>query len=60
MKVKLLIGRAGTFGAQNAGDVVEVSTGEAERMVEAGQAELIRAAKPEKAVSRTKPEKASK
>lgn len=58
VKVKLLVART---GGQNAGDIVEVSTNEAERMTEAGQCELVRvAAKPEKAVKRNKFEKAAK
>jgi len=60
MKVKLLVSRAGVEGAQNRGEIVEVSTDEAGRMVEAGQAEMVRATSPEKAVKRTKAEKASK
>lgn len=61
MKVKLLVPRASAEGAQNRGDVVEVTNAEAERMVAAEQAELVRAAKaPEKAVKRTKAEKATK
>lgn len=50
VKVKLLIART---GGQNAGDVVDVTPAEAERMVEAGQAEIVRATKKaEKAVKR--------
>jgi hypothetical protein len=60
MKVELLIARAHADGAQNRGDIVEVSEGEAKRMIEAGQAAPVRGSKPEKAVSRAKPEKASK
>lgn len=41
MKVKLLISRAGSDFAQNAGDIVEVGEAEARRMVEAGQAEPV-------------------
>lgn len=51
MKVKLLISRAGTGFVQSAGDVVEVSNGEAKRMIEAGQAEPV-TEKPEKATAR--------
>ena len=61
MKVKLLVARAAATGAENRGDVVEVSDDEAVRMIEAGQAEPIRTAKaPEKAVKRSKAEKATK
>lgn len=60
MKVKLLVSRAGPAGAQNAGDEIEVSADEAQRMVSAGQCEIIRAKKPEKAVARRKSEKAAK
>lgn len=60
MKIKLLMARAAASGAQNRGDVIDVSADEAGRMVAAGQAEMIRSAKPEKAVSRAKPEKAAK
>lgn len=38
MKVKLLQSRAGVDFSQNAGDIVEVSASEAERMIAAGQA----------------------
>lgn len=60
MKIKLLVSRAGPKLAQNAGEIVDVSSDEGERMVAAGQAEIVRAAKPEKAVKRNKPEKAAK
>lgn len=60
MKIKLLTSRAGASGAQNRGDVIEVSTEEAQRMVAAGQAEMVRSAAPEKAVRRPKAEKAIK
>ena len=61
MKVKLLVPRASADGAQNRGDVVEVTNAEAERMVAAEQAELIRSQKaPEKAVKRSKSERATK
>jgi hypothetical protein len=58
MKIKLLISRADATGAQNRGDVVDVSPEEAKRMVDAGQAEIVRSAAPEKAVKRSKAEKA--
>jgi len=60
MKIKLLTARAGASGAQDRGDVIEVTPEEAQRMVEAGQAEMIRSATPEKAVRRPKSEKATK
>ncbi len=51
MKVKLLVSRSGPLGSHNAGDVIDVDTDEAKRMIEHGQAELVRASKkPEKAV----------
>lgn len=40
-KVRLLVNRAGRDFVQNAGDEVEVSEDEAERLVEAQQAELL-------------------
>ena len=46
MKVRLLVSRSGVNGAQNRGEVVEVSTAEAKRMIEAGQAEPVRAERP--------------
>lgn len=56
MKVKLLVARATAGDAQNRGDIVEVSAGEAKRMIEAGQAELVRnAPEPERAVRTGKP-----
>ena len=60
MKIKLLSARACATGAQNRGDVVDVSPDEAQRMVEASMAEMIRSAEPEKAVRRPKAEKATK
>lgn len=61
MQVKLLVARAAATGAENRGDVIDVSDGEAIRMIEAGQAEPVRAAQaPEKAMKRGKAEKASK
>lgn len=51
MKVKLLVSRAGADGAYGPGDIVEVSTGEASRMIEAGQATPLRA-EPVKKASR--------
>lgn len=60
MKVKLLTARASAQGAQNRGDVVEVSNAEAARMIEAGQAEPIRSMKSETATRKPKSEKAVK
>lgn len=57
MKVRLLVSRSGADGAFSAGDIVEVSTDESARMVEAGQAEILRAVAPEKAVKRRKAER---
>lgn len=55
MKVKLLVARATSSGAENRGDVIDVSSDEAVRMIEAGQAEPVReAAMPERAVKRGK------
>lgn len=50
VKVKLLIARATATGAENRGDVVSVSTNEAERMIAAGQAVPVTTQKREKAV----------
>jgi hypothetical protein len=60
MQVELLVSRAGPGISQNAGDIVEVTSDEAARMIAAGQASPVRAVKPEKAVRRAKVEKASK
>ncbi len=60
MKVKLLVSRSGADGAQNRGDIIEVSDDEGPRMIEAGQAEPIRSAAKEIAVSKRKAEKAAK
>ena len=60
MRVKLLVSRSGANGAQNRGDVIEVSDDEGPRMIEAGQAEPIRSVAKETAVSKRKVEKASK
>ena len=50
MKIKLLVSRAGVDGAQNRGDIIDVSNDEAVRMIEADQAEPIREVRaPEKA-----------
>lgn len=60
MKIKLLVARAASSGAQNRGEEIEVSDAEAIRMIEAGQAEAVRQAVPEKAVVRPRAEKARK
>ena len=60
MKIKLLVARASATGAENRGDVIDVSADEARRMVEAGQAEFLRAVEPEKAVGKKRAEKARK
>lgn len=60
MKVKLLVSRAGVGFSQNAGDIVEVSDGEASRMIEAGQAEPVRAQPVERATKKRRSEKATK
>lgn len=60
MKIELLTPRTGPSGAQNRGDVIEVSDAEAARMIEAGQATPVRAAEPERAVPKRKTEKAAK
>lgn len=57
MKVKMLVGRAGTDEngrpmSQNAGDVVEVGSEEAKRMLAAGQCEPVKSSAAKKA---TKP-----
>lgn len=59
MKVKLLVSRCGPAGAENRGDVIDVSPEEAERMIEAGQCELVRTASAERAVPKSKAEKAA-
>ena len=59
MKIRLLVPRATNDGAQNIGDIIEVSPAEAEAVIAAGQAEVVREAAPERAAGRgSKPEKA--
>ena len=41
-KVKLLVGRVGESFNQSPGDIIEVSTGEAERLIETQQAEEVK------------------
>ena len=41
MKVKLLISRAGAGFVQSAGDIIEVSDGEAKRMMEASPPKCV-------------------
>lgn len=60
MKIQLLVARASATGAQDRGEVIDVSDAEGSRMIAAGQAVPVRAAKPEKAVKRSKSEKAVK
>lgn len=53
VKIQLLVSRSGPNGAQNRGDVVEVTVAEMQRMVDAGQCIAIERSslkKPEKAV----------
>lgn len=57
MKITLLTSRVSAAGAQNRGDVIEVSDAEAVRMIEAGQAMPIADIVTERAVSKAKPEK---
>ena len=52
VKVKLLVSRAGAMGAQDRGQVIDVSADEAGRMIAAGQAVPFTAEKREKAVKR--------
>jgi hypothetical protein len=60
MQVKLMVARATATGSQDRGDVIEVSAGEAARMIEAGQAEPVRGAVPERAEKKPRAEKAVK
>ena len=60
MKIKLLVARASATGAENRGDVIDVSADEAGRMVEAGEAEFLRTVEPEKTASKKRTEKARK
>jgi len=61
MQVKLLVARAGASGAQNRGEIIDVSNDEGVRMIQAEQAEAVRGYKsPENAVKRSKSEKARK
>ena len=48
MKVKLLVGRAGTGFSQNVGEVVEMSDAKAKRLIDAGQAEAVKPAPKKK------------
>lgn len=60
MKVELLTSRATATGAENRGDVVEVSDAEAVRMIEAGQAVAVRMQFAEKAIKPVRAEKAKR
>ncbi len=62
MKIRLLVSRSGSDGAQNAGDEIEVSTEEAQRMFDAQppQAAPVRTEKRETAAKKPKAEKAAK
>ena len=60
MKIKLLTARATVSGSENRGDIIEVPSDEAERMIAAGQAEIVRNAKPEKAIRKPTFERAAK
>lgn len=60
MKIRLLVSRASSDGAQNRGEEIDVANDEAARMIEAGQAEPVRSVKPEKATPKRKAERASK
>lgn len=54
MQVKLLVSRVTATGAENRGDVVDVTNAEAVRMIAAGQAEPVRAVAPEHSNGRGK------
>lgn len=58
MKIKLLVSRATANGAEDRGQVIDVTDAEAVRMIAAGQAEPVRAVPVETAVSRKKVERA--
>lgn len=60
MQVKLLVSRVSVDGAQNRGDIIEVSSAEGARMIEAEQAEPIRSEKRQTATKKAKTEKADK
>lgn len=60
MKVKLLTSRAGPGVSQVAGEEIDVSADEAQRMIDAGQAELVRSNAPERATKARRGEKAAK
>lgn len=60
MKLKLLISRAGVGFSQNVGDVIEVETEEAERLVEAGQAVSVETASKKPAENASKKVKRKK
>lgn len=58
MRVRLLVSRAGILFAQNAGEVIEVSDGEAKRMIDSQQAEPVGAGGVETASTEPQTEKA--
>tara|TARA_R110000803_G_scaffold149561_1_gene214971 strand:+ start:208 stop:393 length:186 start_codon:yes stop_codon:yes gene_type:complete len=60
MKVELTISRVGFNFVQNAGDIIEVSSNEADSLIESGAAIPVRSVKKETAVKVSKKEKAAK
>jgi len=54
MKIRLLVSRVTNDGAQNRGDIIDVSTAEGESVIAAGQAELVRKDPAERANGRGK------
>lgn len=60
MKLKLLVARAGVDFSQHRGDIIDVPSGEGQRMIDAGQAELVRDEPVERAVPKSRVEKAVK
>lgn len=59
MKIELLVARATLGGAQSEGDVVDVESDEARRMIEAGQARPVRQQRRERATKVDLTEKAA-
>jgi hypothetical protein len=52
MKIRLLVSRVTNDGAQNRGDIIDVTADEAESVIAAGQAEVVREDAPERAAGR--------
>lgn len=58
MKLELLVNRATLSGVQSEGDIVDVESNEARRMIAAGQARPVRRPRIERATKRERTERA--